>query len=158
MGKAKGKGMAQLVVVDKDSAEYASVVKHMRYTPAKVDRIQRVEFDALWRKYGAYASQLGKAFEEKRVWHGSRRTDPKMIWANGFDKGKSRVGNCIWFAANSSYAMNGFQHPVADGASQLFLCYVAAGHDGDVKFTRKNKIITVHINCACYPGYLITEA
>ena len=147
---------AKLQDVIKNSAEWKSIVQHMKYPEGKVLKIERIEHKLLWKNYSNYSSSLGGTLKEVRVWHGTRRTDPALIYRNGFDKSKSRVGGCLWYAVNSSYSMNGFQHPCENGKYQLFLCFVAGGNKKDVKYIRNNKILNVYKNEATYPAYLIT--
>jgi len=147
---------AVLIDVIKNSNEWNGIVKHMKYPPEKVLKISRVQHKSLWAKYSSYSSSLGGALKEVKVWHGTRKTNPSLIYSNGFLKEKSRVGGCLWYAVNSSYSMNGFQHPIGNGQSQLFLCLVAGGKDNDVKYIRNNKILNVYKNEATYPAYLIT--
>jgi len=147
---------AVLTNVMKNSAEWTSIIQQMKYAPDKIVQIQRVENEQLWQKYSAYSAGLGGQLKEVEVWHGTRNTDPSMIYHTGFLKEKARVGGCLWFAVNSSYSMNGFQHPIQNGQFQLFLCLVAGGNPQHVKYIRSNKILNVYKNEAAYPAYLIT--
>lgn len=147
---------AILTDVIKNSTEWNAIVSHMKYQNDKVLQIQRIEHKKLWDKYIAYHASLRGMVQEVQVWHGTRKTDPSLIYNNGFLKEKSRVGGCLWYAVNSSYSMNGFQHKMRNGKSQLFLCLVAGGNNNDVKYIRNNKILNVYKNEATYPAYLIT--
>ena len=147
---------AVLKDVDQDTDEYAEVVGQLECAAEQVVGVQRVEHGRLWERYVAYATGLGGALQEVRVWHGTRKTAPELIYTNGFLKEKSRGGGCLWFAVRSSYSMRGFQHPVGNGHNQLFLCLVAGGNAQDVKYIRKNRILNVYKDEATYPAYLIT--
>ena len=147
---------AVLTEVNKNSSEWNAIVTHLKYPPEKVLNIKRIEHNQLWNKYITYCNSLGPLLQEVQVWHGTRKTDPSLIYNNGFLKEKSRVGGCLWYAVNSSYSMNGFQHVIGNGKSQLFLCLVAGGNTTHVKYIRNNKILNVYQNDATYPAYLIT--
>ena len=153
---------AVLTPVIKMSPEWNEIVAHMRYSSTKIVRIQRVEQPQLWNRYWTYYKSLGSSCREVKVWHGTRSTQPSLIYNGGFKKEHSRIGGCLWYAVNSSYSMNGFQHNVPRtstsdyGNKQLFLCLVAAGNRNDVKYIRGNMILNVYQNDATYPAYLIT--
>ena len=145
----------------KDGQEWQDIVKDIKKSQAgwqanKIEKIERVHNKGLFEKYIQYCGTVGKALKEVRVFHGTRGTDPKLIYNGGFDKKFSRVGGCLWYAINSSYSMGGYQYQLGNGKVCLFLCLVAGGNTNDVKYIRNDLILNVYKNEATYPAYLIT--
>eukprot|EP01084_Bolivina_argentea_P294898 507561_1 len=154
--------MVQAFDVAFDCDEWKKVVTHVR-DPAKrkIERIQRIQNAKVWRKYWAYCQKLKQQRSVKvevgGFWHGTRTHKPDLIWKhNGFLKAKSRIGNCLWFATENTYSMNGFQHVISSSKHQVFLSFVCCGDTNHVKFIRSNKILNVYHDDATYPAYLLT--
>ena len=95
--------------------------------------IKRILNIKLWNAYINHCSTLKNSnyeIQERILWHGTRGTDPKIIYQGvGFDLKYSKVGNCLWFAIHNTYSMNGFQHPIPNKKNnfKIFLAFVACG-------------------------------
>ena len=66
------------------------------------------------------------------LWHGTRTTDPKMIFEGeeGFDmkfSSEGKWGRGLYFAANSDYS-NHFAHTFENGEHGIFLAKVNIGN------------------------------
>jgi len=147
--------------VVKDSSEWKSVLSHIDYRKNSILKIERIQNEIIWNKYINYCDNLtknNKMIREICVWHGTRKTDPKVIYEGvGFDKNQARIGSCLWFAVSSSYSMNGFQFTDENTReNKVFLTLVAAGNENDVRFIRDDAILNVFCNEATYPCYIIT--
>ncbi|ETO21995.1 hypothetical protein RFI_15207, partial [Reticulomyxa filosa] len=137
--------MCKSVQVIQGSEEWNNV---LRYVKDKVNRtwirIDRIQNGKLWMAYHRYCQSLkeqGIQPEERAFWHGTGQTLPSKIWkTTGFDITFARVGGCLWFAAQNSYSMSGFQH-VSGSNCQIFLALVATGVGSDCKFIRGDTIL-----------------
>lgn len=81
-------------------------------------------------KHEAFSRTEGRAVAIKHLFHGTRGTDPRVIYDTdtGLD---SRVGGGMWgqgtyYAVNSSYSVN-YASVRADGKMQMFCCSVIVG-------------------------------
>jgi len=144
------------------SNEWNKIIDHLRDPSVrKIVRIQRIQNAKVWRSFESYCDKMrrkhGGNMRVGGFWHGTRTHDPKLIWkSKGFLKSKSRIGNCLWFATENTYSMNGFQHVMSNGQHQCFLAFVCCGDGDDVKFIRSDQILNVYKDAATYPAYLLT--
>jgi hypothetical protein len=89
-------------------------------------------------KHEAFSRAEGKAVKIRHLFHGTKTTDPKVIYDTdtGLD---SRVGQGMWgqgtyYAVNSSYSVNySFTRP--DGNHDMFCCSVIIGDAIDLPST-----------------------
>eukprot|EP01083_Nonionella_stella_P017251 48225_1 len=154
--------MKKLYKVKRNSTEWKEVISHMQtVNQFHVTRIDRVQNSRLYREYYKHCKRMILKREisvnEMSVWHGTRTTDPSMVWKNsGFDVRFANVGGCIWFAVQNNYSMGGYQFRTQNGQNQVFLAYVAGGDYESVKFIRNGQILNVYKNQSMYPAYLLT--
>ncbi|ETO28476.1 poly polymerase, catalytic region domain-containing protein, partial [Reticulomyxa filosa] len=140
--------------VTPNSEEWNELVGVMKYN--NIVKIERVEHNLLWRKYAEYCVSLGSQYCEQKVHHGTRQNQPQLIYTNGFDLTKAKVGHCLWFAVESQYSRNGYQFSLSNGQAQIFISLIASGNPEHVKFIRGNTVLNVYKNEATYPAYLVT--
>ena len=107
-----------------------------------IESIERIFSYRLYTNYAyrheAFSRAEGKAVKIKHLFHGTRSTDPKVIYDSdtGLD---SRVGHGMWgngsyYAVNSSYSVAySFTRP--DGKHQMFCCSVIIGDAVDLPST-----------------------
>ena len=104
----------KIVPVNPHSREFMEIAARFTSTMpyATIERIERVQNRVLWRRYRDCKERLGRDLPsagEKHLFHGTRQTDPKVIYSGdaGFDVGHSGVGlwgQGIYFAVNASYS------------------------------------------------------
>ena len=158
----KYSNIVQAFPVPFESDEWCKVISHIRDPgQRKVERIQRIQNAKVWRAFDAYyqkkKQQKNSHVQVGGFWHGTRTHKPSVIWQyDGFLKSKSRIGNCLWFATENTYSMNGFQHVISGSQHQVFLAFVCCGDSNDVKFIRNDAILNVYKDAATYPAYLLT--
>ena len=135
-------------------------MKNKHQNQYQVIQIERIQNANLWTKYYDYYKSLvvrGIKANQMNVWHGTRKTQPSIIWKNlGFDVGHAAVSGCIWFAMDNAYSMRGFKYTATGKKYQVFLAFVAGGDTDHVKLIRNNSILNVYKNEATYPAYVVT--
>jgi hypothetical protein len=108
---------------------------------AEIISIERVQNPPLYRLYHQkrkeIASRNGGDANEMLLKHGTRRTDPKIVWESGprtntygfdfrYSSDNNFYGRGSYFTDDASYS-DGYAYVHPDGYKQLFLAYVAAG-------------------------------
>ena len=103
---------------------------------AKVKKVQILQNFHLWNAYQVevkkLCDKLQKAPETQLLWHGTSKTDPKLIYEGevGFDIRYSGEGNkwgpAIYFAKNASYS-HGCSWTNPQGEKVMFLADVLLG-------------------------------
>jgi len=131
----KGKYL-DIFSVTKDSVEWKTVETAVRRTlNVKIDTIERIQNTWLWDSYSKERDKIalknGRPTEEKLLFHGTSKTDPKNIYNDeiGFDFRHSSGG--MWgpgsyFATNASYS-KGYSFNAGENKSQFFLVSVIVG-------------------------------
>eukprot|EP01048_Picozoa_sp_COSAG05_P025240 COSAG05_NODE_6330_length_978_cov_2.601820_1_plen_264_part_10 len=180
-----------LVDVSSGTAEYNAVRDRMRATMREADRqiqrVQRVQNVLLWEYYSMRKDLMKKRSgsdpNEVTVWHGTRSTDPKIIYSDTQDgfmmqySAKGMWGTGIYFAENASYS-DGYANTAHSGAGQrsFFLAKLLAGeevhlpsnnslrvcpdkpgggrYDTVTGTTGGSKVYIVYENGRAYPEYL----
>lgn len=108
----------QAFEVAQDSDEWNKILTDLRQgiPTATLLRVQRIQHKPLWMKYSYMMKSLkDKNSEEldpmgeKWLWHGTRNTDPKVIWQDevGLDMRFCAAGfwgRALYFAQNSAYS------------------------------------------------------
>ena len=107
---------------------------------ATIASIQRVQNHWLWRKYVSKMELLnyknGGVVKEKKLFHGTRTTDPKEIYGTekGFDMRFSAQG--MWGRANYFAVDASYSHSYAftsSGYCEIFLARVLTGYSCETK-------------------------
>jgi len=102
----------------------------MKMNVLKIERIQnKLEYNEYYHQKKEIEKLVGNA-NEKRLFHGTRSTDPQIIIQNGFDMRYSNSGmwgRGIYFAVNSSYSGTNYFSTTKDGKKQLFIASVLVG-------------------------------
>jgi|LauGreDrversion4_2_1035121.scaffolds.fasta_scaffold147874_2 hypothetical protein len=102
---------------------------------AVIVKIQRIQNRIIWNTYNTevknFESIKGHAPVTKMLYHGTRKTDPSLIYSGkeGFDMRYSpggMWGPANYFAVNAKYS-NDYHHPTADGMKQMFYARVMIG-------------------------------
>ena len=180
-----------LVDVNRRTPEFTQVRDRMQATMAsagtRIVKVQRVQNKLLWeyycmRKELMKKRALGADPNEVAVWHGTRTTDPKVIYEDrqdGFMMQHSRQGmwgRGIYFAENASYS-DGYAH-THGGQKTFILAKLLAGeevhlasnsslivcpnkpaggrYDTVTGTTGGSKVYIVYENGRAYPEYLVT--
>eukprot|EP01087_Luapelamoeba_hula_P001555 TRINITY_DN1126_c0_g1_i2.p1 TRINITY_DN1126_c0_g1~~TRINITY_DN1126_c0_g1_i2.p1 ORF type:complete len:1789 (-),score=296.61 TRINITY_DN1126_c0_g1_i2:70-5436(-) len=130
-------GSIALIPLAANSSEWQAVTNRIAetLTVKTIVRIERVQNKPLWERYyrehARVAKKNGKP-NELELFHGTRESDPKLIYASedGFDMRHSRTG--MWgtgsyFAANASYSNGYSSQEAASGARQFFLARAVCG-------------------------------
>lgn len=130
----------ELISVRPGSAEWEHVQRSLKRSVRKahVTNIQRVQNRWLYRKYAIQRHLIKdkngpKCVNEKELFHGTRLTNPDVIWQSedGFDMRHSADGmwgRGTYFASEASYSHEGFVHyNVQRKEYQLFLAHVLTG-------------------------------
>ena len=123
------------------SAEYNKVLARMRETVPNVIivKLERIQNEWLWDRFFQHRDRIKKKNQgvvgEKDLFHGTRSTDPNLIYngEEGFDMRFSQAGmwgNGNYFAVNASYSVK-YSHPVSGGLRQMFLARVIIGEAHD---------------------------
>ena len=104
----------KIVPVSPHSREFKEIAARFTSTMpyATIEKIERVQNRVLWARYRDCKERLAKdlpSVGEKHLFHGTRKTDPKVIYSGdaGFDVGHSEIGLWglgIYFAVNASYS------------------------------------------------------
>eukprot|EP01084_Bolivina_argentea_P282859 484306_1 len=158
----KNNKMIKCFKVKRDSIEWKIVISNMQtINQFNVTRIDRIQNSKLYMEYYKHCKKMilkrAMSVNELSVWHGSRQTDPSIIWKGiGFDVRRANVGGCIWFAIQNNYSMGGYQFRKYNGENQVFLAFVATGDYESVKFIRNGQILNVYKNQTMYPAYVVT--
>ena len=129
-----------LCIVAKGGSEWKHVVKLMKESMpnVKVERIERIQNQALWQKYDFFKSRMaeathGSGVNEKELFHGTRKTHPSQIYKSdkGFDfrfgNERSLWGQGTYFAVKASYSDRIYAYIAPDGCRVLLLAKVATG-------------------------------
>ena len=154
--------MMKAYKVKRGSIEWNEVISNMQtMNNFNVTRIERLQNSRLYAQYYKHNKRLilnrKTSVNEVSVWHGTRQTDPSVIWkGSGFDVRYANVGGCIWFAIQNNYSMGGYQFMKSNFECQVFLAFVASGDYEAVKFIRNGQILNVYKNETMYPAYLVT--
>ena len=119
------------------SEEFRKVLHQMRESipGVKIVTLQRIQNEWLWTKFSQHREMIREKnqgnLSEKNLFHGTRNTDPSLIYdgEEGFDmryceQGMWGRGN--YFAANALYS-HAYSHPTRDRMSQMFLARVVVG-------------------------------
>jgi hypothetical protein len=180
-----------LVDVSTGTAEYNAVRDRMRATMREADRqiqrVQRVQNVLLWEYYCMRKELMkmrsGSDPNEVSVWHGTRSTDPKIIYSDTDDgfrmqySTKGMWGTGLYFAENASYS-DGYAHSGGAGQRSFILAKLLAGDEvhlpsnNSLRFPPKkpgggiydtvtgttggSKVYIVYENGRAYPEYLVT--
>lgn len=129
----------KLVLLDPDGSdteEWERIESKFLQTMPNVSflKIERVQNKPLWRKYQHCSHRMYQydgVLNEKLLFHGSRRTNPKEIYKgdDGFDircSNSGMWGRGSYFAANASYS-DGYAH-VVKGFKKMLAAWVLTGH------------------------------
>ena len=133
----------KLVNVKRNSTEWVLVQNKFRQTLTveQIINIQCIRNTSIERYYKLEKENFqkrGKPLNEVLLWHGSRKTDPKLIYQGDKHAFDIRFANEGWwgygyyFAQNANYSTN-YAHRLANGQKQMFLCNVILGESVEMK-------------------------
>ena len=123
--------------VSRISQEFQKVLTRMRETMPNVtiQKLERIQNQWLWEKYAQHRTRIHKKnkgkIEEEDLFHGTRDTDPSLIYKGeeGFDMRFSSGGTWgegNYFAVDASYS-DRYAHLVCGEIYQMFLTRVITG-------------------------------
>lgn len=129
----------ELVLLDPDTdcEEYSRVADTFLQTMTNVSHleIKRIQNRVVWAKYRDCCRRMlefNGILREKMLFHGSRGTDPKEIYAGDASFDMRFSGNGMWgkgnyFAVNASYS-NGFAYHARGGYKKMLVAWVLTGY------------------------------
>eukprot|EP01052_Picozoa_sp_SAG31_P008072 SAG31_NODE_398_length_16250_cov_8.737601_14_plen_276_part_00 len=180
-----------LVSVETSSPEWRQVEKQLHETlkKAKLVNLRRIQNADLWQYYCMRKQRMqqlsgGAHIVEKHLWHGTRQTDPALIYNDRQDgfcmqySNQGMWGRGIYFAENASYSHNYASRK--DNARVMMLARLLVGdavnimpHDTSLKLpprkpaldgirfdtvtgvTNNGRVYIVYENGRAYPEYLV---
>ena len=129
-------GGALLVPMDPHSREYREIEGLFRSTMPSyhIEKIERVQNESLWKRFRDCKRRMEEHLPsagEKKLFHGTKQTNPKDIYSGdaGFDirhSGTGMWGVGSYFAVNASYSQGySYQKRVLDQSNPLHQMFVA---------------------------------
>lgn len=128
----------ELKPVHKHSSEWMDVVGKMQESMDTVSivKIERIQNPWLWERYAFCKQRMAKKNQgnvnEKKLFHGTRGTQPDKVYASehGFDfryGGNGLWGHGAYFAVKPSYCARSFAYQDGFGFRQILLALVLTG-------------------------------
>lgn len=129
-----------VVSLQTSDAEYTMVSRAFHQTCPNfvIEKIERIQNPALWRRYQAYKKIMdeknGNVINEKQLFHGTESGSLAQLNSNGFNrsyagKNATAYGKGTYFAVNASYsAHDTYSKPDANGKKYMYYVRVLTGN------------------------------
>lgn len=129
-----------VVSLQTSDAEYTMVSRAFHQTCPNfvIEKIERIQNPALWRRYQAYKKIMdeknGNMSNEKQLFHGTEADSLAQLNSNGFNrsyagKNATMYGKGTYFAVSASYSANDtYSKPDANGKKYMYYVRVLTGN------------------------------